>query len=93
MIFKISSSVWRMPSRARMVTLLTVSSRSLPTIPSPEWKDRPFMDRVWARIAAPTEEAILAAQLGFAPSQMMPETLARVLVMVRLMVSKSPPHR
>ena len=91
MIFKISVSVWRMPSRASWPTLSTVASTPSLMMPSPGRKQRPCMAMLTARMAASTLEAILAAQEGLAPSQTMPETLPRVLTMTFSISAYPPP--
>ena len=92
-MFKISISVWRIPSRPMYPMAFTVSSAVSMASPSPASKRKPFMARLWPRKAACREEKILAAQLGFAPSQVMPPALTMVLITVFSICSAVPPHR
>ena len=94
MISRISRSVSRMPSRAMRPTVRMVLSTPFFTMPSPEknwfW---PWVYISYPMSPASTAMAIFPAQEGLAPSQTMPERMARVFTMVWAMTSYPSPWR
>ena len=86
-MFRISTSVERIPSRPIRPTLAIVSSTFSSTNPSPGWNTRCLLAICHPVSAAVTDAAIFAAQLDFAPSQTMPPAVQIVLVMVWLISS------
>ena len=88
---RISVSVCCMPSRAIFATPSMVCSIVSSTMPWPGWNAAWRIVMLCARIAASTLVAIFAAQDAFAPSQTMPATFARVLLIVVEMSSTLPP--
>ena len=81
-----------MPREPREPMRRMVSSVSAATMPSPPAKRLPCMARRWARKAESSAAAIFAAQEAFAPSQIMPETTARVLTTEEAISSRLPPR-
>ena len=92
-ISNIFASVTFIPCDAISQTLSIVFSTVSFTIPSPGWNSSASIDRQCAIIAASTAVAILAAHDGLAPSQIIPDTLANVFVIVAQICSYDPPER
>ena len=69
------------------------SPRPRPARPSPAWNEPSERAMSQPRMAASTAAEIFAAQLGLAPSQTMPPTLAIVLTMVASYWANEPPRR
>ena len=89
MIRNISLSVSLIPSLPSFETLTIVFSMPFFTIPSPPLNSWPSLAISRARNAASMEDAIFAAQDGFAPSHMIPEVMARQFTMACLMTLSS----
>ena len=88
MMLRISRSVSRMPSRAMRPTVRMVLSTPFFTMPSPEWNwFLPWVYISYPMSPASTAMAILPAQEGFAPSQTIPDRMAKVFTMVWAMTS------
>jgi len=82
-----------MPTRPTYPMERMVSSASAPTRPSPARNEPSERAMSQPRMAASTAAEIFAAQLGLAPSQTMPPTLAMVLTMVASYWASEPPRR
>lgn len=87
----ISLSVCAIPSLARSPTFMIVFSTPFVTIPSPPTNWLPCRYISIPSSPAPTADAILAAQLAFAPSQTIPELIASALTTVCAISLYPPP--